>query len=166
MPIKAALSEAEYLRTSFPDLDREFLDGEVIERSMPDSGHSWCQGALVALFWKLQKSSRLFGMPELRLRVRPGRYMIPDVSVFWPDRPAVAVPDTPPLIAIEILSPDDRMSDVRDKFEEYAEWGVPHIWLVDPHRKIFYLFKDGLHEVKSLAVEEVSLTVSPGDIFE
>ncbi len=58
------------------------------------------------------------------------------------------------------------MSDVRDRLQEYADWGVAHIWLADPDRKIFYLFKKGLHEVKTLTVEEVSLTISPGDIFD
>jgi hypothetical protein len=43
---------------------------------------------------------------------------------------------------------------------------VTHIWLVDPLRKVFYLFKDGLHEVKSYTVGELSLTVQPADIFE
>ncbi len=67
MSTKAALSEAEYLRTSFPGLDREFLDGEVIERTVPDLSHSWAQGAFVAMFWKLPKPHGLYGMPELRL---------------------------------------------------------------------------------------------------
>ncbi len=31
MPTKAVLSEAEYLRTSFPGVDQEFHEGELIE---------------------------------------------------------------------------------------------------------------------------------------
>jgi Uma2 family endonuclease len=37
------------------------------------------------------------------------------------------VPDTPPLIVVEILSPDDRLTEVREKLEEYRAWGVPHV---------------------------------------
>ncbi len=166
MSTRTALSESEYLRTSFPGHDREFEDGEVIERSMPDWLHSRAQGAFTAFFHQRENSHRLIGAPELRLRIRPGRYLVPDVSVFWPEPPARGIPDTPPLIAIEILSPGDSMSEVRGKLQEYAGWGVPHIWLADPHRKIFYRFKDGIHEVNDLSVDDVSLTVTPGDIFE
>ena len=53
------------------------------------------------------------------------------------------------MIAIEILSPEDSMPGVCGKLDEYAEWGVPHIWLIDPRHRIFYLLKDGLHKVNS-----------------
>ena len=36
MESKAALPVEEYLRTSFPDLDKEYQDGELVERSLPD----------------------------------------------------------------------------------------------------------------------------------
>ncbi len=54
--------------------------------------------------------------------VRRGRYPIPDVAVFCPVDPA-GVPETPPLVAIEILSPDDRMSDVREKARRISDPG-------------------------------------------
>jgi Uma2 family endonuclease len=41
------------------------------------------------------------------------------VTVFYPKEPQERVPAAPPFVAIEILSPDDRMADVRDKLAEY-----------------------------------------------
>jgi Uma2 family endonuclease len=73
-------------------------------------------------------------------------FLIPDVAVFYPHEPGL-VPDTPPLIAIEILSPDDRLTKVREKLEEYRAWGVPHVWLVDPHSRRLYSCDEGLREV-------------------
>jgi Uma2 family endonuclease len=52
------------------------------------------------------------------MKLREGRYLIPDFAVFWRTKPPL-VPDAPPLIAIEILSPDDRLTAVREKLEEY-----------------------------------------------
>jgi Uma2 family endonuclease len=40
--------------------------------------------------------------------------------------------DQPPLIAIEILSPDDRLMDLQEKIDEYVKFGVEHIWIFDP----------------------------------
>jgi Uma2 family endonuclease len=166
MASKIALTEEEYLHKSFPDLDREFRDGEVIERSMPDWFHAKSQGGFHGFFWARRKEFNIDVVPELRVKLRPGRHVIPDVAVFWPSEPSGSVPDRLPLIVIEVISPDDRLTDVRDKLQEYADAGVTHIWLVDPLRKVFYLFKDGLHEVKSYTVGELSLTVQPADIFE
>jgi hypothetical protein len=35
-----SVTRAEYLRTSFPDGDREYLDGLVAERNLGTPGHS------------------------------------------------------------------------------------------------------------------------------
>lgn len=91
--------------------------------------------------------------------------MIPDVAVFHGSEPP-PVPDTPPLVAIEILSEDDRMASMRDKLEQYKTWGVAHPWLVDPHSRWLYTCDAGLAEVAQFDVPELEITVQPGDIFD
>lgn len=166
MGAKTAISVAEYLRTSYPGLDREYRDGEVLERSMPDNLHSATQFLFLAFLAIVRKTIALHPRPELRLRLRPGVFRIPDICVFHPDAPKESVPSTPPFIAIEILSPDDRMSDVTTKLEEYRAFGVPHVWLVDPHGKRMYTCDAGLAEVPELTIPELGITVTPADIFE
>lgn len=166
MGTKAALPVEEYLRTAFPDLDKEYRDGELVERSLPDYLHSKTQGLLVAFFVALRKTISVFACPELRLKLRPNIFLIPDVSVFFPDEPREPVPGTPPQIAIEILSPDDRLAKVREKLEEYRTWGVPHVWLVDPHFRRLYTCDKGLTEVPTLHVPELGIEVKPADIFD
>ena len=141
MGIKAVLPVADYLHTSFPDLDKEYRDGELVERSLPDYLHSKTQGLLILLLGALRKAFPVFVCPELRVRIRPGLIRIPDVSVFYPNEPQELVPATPPFVAIEILSPDDRMPDVRNKLTEYRAWGVSYVWLVDPHSKRLYTWE-------------------------
>jgi Uma2 family endonuclease len=47
---KLGVSVEEYLHTSFPDLDREYEDGELVERSLPDYLHGKVQALLVGIF--------------------------------------------------------------------------------------------------------------------
>ena len=166
MGTKAALPVAEYLRTAFPDLDKEYRDGVLVERSLPDYLHSRTQGLLIMLLGALRTVFPLFVCPELRVQVRPGLIRIPDVVVFYPNEPQEPVPAIPPFVAIEILSPDDRMADVRNKLAEYRAWGVTHVWLVDPHSKRMYTCDAELAEVSTLKVPELSIEVTPADIFE
>ena len=72
----------------------------------------------------------------------------------------------PPLIAIEVLSLDDRLSAVREKLDEYKNWGVPHVWLVDPHARRLYTCDAGLTEVPSLAIPELGVELRPDQVFE
>ena len=166
MGIKAALPVEEYLRTAFPDLDKEYRDGELVERSLPDYLHSKTQGLLIALFVALRKTFPVFVCPELRVQVRPGLIRIPDVSVYYPNEPQERVPASPSFVAIEILSPDDRMTDVRNKLAEYRAWGVSHVWLVDPHSKRMYTCEAELVEVSTLKIPELGIEVRSADIFE
>ena len=43
MGTKAAISEEEYLHTSFPGVDCEYRDGELVERALPEYIHGRAQ---------------------------------------------------------------------------------------------------------------------------
>ena len=165
MGAKMAISLERYMHTSFPDVDREYRDGGIVERSLPDYLHGRVQGAMFAFFWALRSELALFPCVETRMRLRSNLVLIPDVAVFYPNEPA-RVPDTPPLLIAEVLSLDDRLTAVREKLEEYKAWGVPHVWLVDPHAKRMYICDQGLMEVASLLIPELGLEVLPERIFE
>jgi Uma2 family endonuclease len=165
MGAKTEISAEQYLRSNFPDLDREYRDGELVERSLPDYLHGKTQALLVAFFAALRKTLPVFACVETRMKVRTNLYLIPDVAIFHPSEPT-QMPEIPPLVAIEVLSPDDRLATVREKLEEYKAWGVKHVWLVDPHSQRMYTCDAGLAEVASLKVPELSVELTPAEIFE
>jgi Uma2 family endonuclease len=166
MGANTALSVEQYFATSFPDLDKEYRDGELVDRSLPDYLHAKTHALLIAFFVALRKMQSVFARPGLRLKIRPNLYLIPDEAVFHPTEPTVRYPDSPPLVAIEILSIDDKLKDVREKLEIYRGWGVPHVWLVDPHSKRMYTCDAGLMEVVSLRIPELSIELTPAEVFE
>ena len=115
---------------------------------------------------RIERGLPLYACSETRNRTRPGRYRIPDVCVFWPERPRQAVPELKPFIAIEILSPSDSMMDVRVKLREYVDAGIPHVWLLDPRERVFFVFgEQGLREVPVLSIPEVGIEIQPADFF-
>jgi Uma2 family endonuclease len=166
MGATTAVSAEEYLRTSYTGLDREYRDGDVWERTMPDRLHAKVQGLLAAFLVAHRAALKLFVYPEMRVKISSSVYLIPDISVYHPTDPEPMVPNTPPFIAVEILSPDDRMSEVRAKLEEYRQWGVAHVWLIDPHSKRLYTCEGALAEVPTLRIPELNLEVTPADLFE
>jgi Uma2 family endonuclease len=95
-----------------------------------------------------------------------GADSISDVSVFPPSPPPWSVPDQPPFIAVEILSPDDRLNAVRDTLEEYNSWGVQHVLLLDPHSRCMYTCDAGLTQVPLLRISDLGVDVTSTEIFE
>ncbi|MES1262304.1 MAG: Uma2 family endonuclease [Acidobacteriota bacterium] len=164
MGVPAAISLDEYLRTSFPDLDREFRDGELVERSTPDCLHAKAQGLLFLFFSSLSERFHVYPSIETRMLLSARRALISDVAVFHPAAPP-RIPDAPPLAAIEILSLDDRLTEVREKLDEYRAWGVPHVWLTDPYSRRLYTCEDRLNEAAILQIPELGIDVTPSDVF-
>ncbi len=165
MSTKTRIRSEDYLRMTF-EHDAEFVHGEIVERGMPDLIHGRIQSVIVIEFGKLTRTHRLYPCVEVRMKVAPGVYRIPDVAVFAPTLPEQPVPDKPPLVTVEILSKDDRYSDVMQKLEEYSQWGVPNIWVIDPSTKRFSMYTEfGLQNVSSLALSEYPFQLTPAELF-
>ena len=127
----AIVSEDEYLCTVY-EPDCEFEDGVLIERNLGEKDHSWLQAALAAYFFQRRKLWAIEVYTEQRHRIRKGKYMIPDVCIISRPVPDERVFSQPPLVWIEILSPEDRPLKVNDKVRQLLEFGATNIWIIDP----------------------------------
>ena len=164
MAAHTQISVEEYLRTSFDGPEREYLDGEIVERGMPNLPHSNAQRRLMMWFGGMEEKLSLHCFADLRLRVGERRYRVADLAVFQ-GRPAEDVPSTPPLVAIEILSPDDRFAAILTKLEEYRTWGVAHVWFVNPIDRKLYVYSAGLSEVAALSLPEYGVEIAAPEVF-
>jgi len=82
MSAQTLLSVEEYLHTVFDGSDREYLDGEIVERNMGNKSHRRVQGTFVYLVRQLEKTTGIFVIPDVRHKITNTRYRIPDVAVF------------------------------------------------------------------------------------
>jgi Uma2 family endonuclease len=160
---RALISVEQYLRTSYRP-DRDYVDGEVVERNVGEPDHSWLQGQIVGHF--LSRYKGIFVFPELRVQVKPTRYRIPDICVFL-EFPNERIPSKPPFLCIEILSPEDRMQRVQARINGYFEMGVPYVWILDPQTKRAYAATaaDSLHEVEILRTDSPILELLLNEIL-
>ncbi|HEX5323017.1 MAG TPA: Uma2 family endonuclease, partial [Capsulimonadaceae bacterium] len=128
--------------------------------------HSKIQLRILMALGSLLQSCPLFPYPELRVRLEPGVYRVPDILVFEGEDPKQSVPSSPPLLVIEILSKDDRYLDLMQKLEDYQAWGVPNIWVVDPYSRRLSLYTaSGLQNASSLALADYPFELTPATLF-
>jgi len=119
-----------YLETSFRP-DREYLDGQIRERNVGRWEHGRIQALLAAWFGQNEEHWGVIGSVSQRVFVSQYRVRVPDLVVLVAGpQPDVLV--NPPLLVIEILSPDDSYSDTQERSWDYRNMGVETIWIIDP----------------------------------
>jgi len=100
-------------------------------------------------------------------------YVLPNGNVRSPDVSFVSLrqlpggespvdyADFPPNLAVEILSPNDRVRDLNDKLAEYFGFGVRLVWVLDPKRQTATVYR-AWTDAHTLRADE---TLDGGDVL-
>ena len=67
-------------------------------------------------------------------QVRATRFRVPDVLGLR-EKPSGRFLRTPPYIVVEVLSTEDRASEFEEKIDDYLDFGVDNVWVIDPRRQ-------------------------------
>ncbi len=164
----ALIPVSEYLSTSYrPDVD--YIDGEIKERNVGEGPHSNAQGRSYAFLFNRRAQFGIRVLPEQRVQVSPTRFRIPDICVQLVTDPFEPIVRQPPFLCIEILSKDDRASDINERIADYFGMGVRYVWVIDPlTRKAFVYTPGHMDEVTDgfLRTHDPDITVPLDEILE
>ena len=137
---------SEYLgQTYHPDCD--YIEGILQERNVGEISHSEAQTALV-VYARTQIPGCWSGV-EVRVQVKADRFRVPDVTIVRGGKPLGRIITTPPEVAVEILSPEDRATDIQDRIDDYLAFGIPCVWVIRPETGRAWIHtSDGSREAK------------------
>jgi Uma2 family endonuclease len=135
MPPKVPMDVDEYLHTSFDGPDCEYLDGEVVERNAGEIPHSRLQAELACLLMQMESTLDIQVLFAIRIPITARRFRVADLAVWRAGNIGDRVPNVPPFLVIEILCPEDRITRMQPKIQEYLSIGAEWIWLVDPEER-------------------------------
>ncbi len=164
------MSIEEFVRLYEEEGPFEFVNGERIPMSPPVANHSTIATLLVVALYNygLEKGVGMALMETTFVMVdEPGWVKgsrVPDVMFIgagrlaaykaqtpdWKDKPFVLVPD----LAVEIVSPGDRYTEVQEKVESYLRDGVQVVWVIDPHRRSVTVSVAGSKQQTTLSDED------------
>lgn len=155
----------EYLKTSYrPDCD--FVDGKLEERNVGEHDHAALQAALILWFGQRQDEWKIEVLPEQRIQISPSRFRVPDVCLVSLDQPVEQILTKPPLACIEILSPEDTMRRMQERIEDYRNFGVQNIWILDPGTKRGYDCRpSGWLEASEFTIANTPIRLILKDVF-
>ncbi len=129
------VSVEEYLHTVYkPDVD--YVDGKVEDRNVGEYDHNSLQMALARYFSNRRFEWNIRIVQEQRMQITPTRYRVPDTVLFSRDLQPEQIFTRPPIVCIEVLSPEDRLTRMQTKVQDYFNMGVHAVWILDPQKKI------------------------------
>jgi Uma2 family endonuclease len=138
-----AITAAEFERMSF-DRPTELVGGELVEQAMPTSQHGAICVVISAFLWLWAKQGNrgvVFSNDSHVLTERdPDSIRGPDCAFIRREKlPEGKLPAgvlrVPVDLAIEVVSPSDRWTEVLDKVLEYLRSGVTEVWVIDPEQR-------------------------------
>ena len=141
---------AEDLWAMPEDARGELLDGELLPVNPVTLAHGIVVGRLVARLATWAEASA-FGEvgPEVGFLLRrdPDTVLAPDVSVVTrsvaANAPARGFAEAVPVLAAEVLSPDDSPRETERKVAISLGAGVALVWVVDPGRRTVAVHQPG-----------------------
>ena len=162
----------EYLSTVY-EPDCEYDNGVLVERNLGEFEHAYLQTLLATLFTNNTDAWGVFGLTEQRIQINSQKFVVPDVCVLRVGSAPDDILTEPPLIAIEILSPEDTLRRAEKKAAEYLKFGVPYVWVIDPNARVAYacttkgleLVSGGVLEVPAMP-HTVRFEIRISDLFE
>lgn len=136
------VSIAEYLQTDY-EPECELIAGELIAKPMGTLDHMNMERRLARLLERYEQES--LGQVVWELSFRKGNDVrIPDVVFLQKGaRFENGILMDPPMLAIEVLSPSQRQSELFAKCEVYHAWGVPYCWVIDPAKNSAWEYHQG-----------------------
>ena len=139
-PAKITLDEFLKLPETKPY--SEYINGQVIQKPMPQGKHSKLQGKLVTALNNIVEAKQIaLAFPELRCTFG-GHSIVPDVTLFaWERIPVDENGDIANVLTIApdwtivILSPDQSQTKVTGNILHCLNYGSKLSWLIDPDEK-------------------------------
>ena len=134
------VSVEEYLRSD-PQPDMDYVDGVLEERNLGEFDHADLETELAAVFRSHRHDWNVRAVVEVRVQVLPNRFRIPDVCVMPRTWKKTQIVREPPLLCIEVKSPEFSLKRERNRAQDYLSMGVPEVWILDPEKRIAYVLR-------------------------
>jgi Uma2 family endonuclease len=138
MTPKTLLSLEEFAALPDDGMKHELNEGELITMPPPKPRHGTCQVRLAAALLEYvtaRGAGQVF--TESGYRLTPHTVRGPDVSFVRKSR--LQNPDEyfegGPDLAVEIVSPGDDASDLREKIKQYLNAGTSAVWVIYPRSR-------------------------------
>lgn len=143
------------------ELRRDLIEGEVVEMSPAGEAHGIIAGNLFGFIWNHARQQNLGRVTAAEtgyvLHKNPDgkdTVLAPDVGFVrvgrLPSEPSPRYVPVAPDLAVEVVSPNDKYTEVAHKIRLYLAYGTRVVWIVDPkYRTVEVHTSDGMKTLQA-----------------
>lgn len=129
----------------------DLVRGEIVEMTRPGRRHGFvcCRVGWILSNYAERRGKGYVCSNDTGVVVErdPDTVRGPDVLLFDDaesyEQIAVKYGDNPPLLAVEVLSPNDKVGEVMERITDQLRFGTRLVWLIDPDARNVTVYRPG-----------------------
>jgi Uma2 family endonuclease len=119
----------------------ELLDGELIRLPPAKRKHQTIGERLFEMLKQTTRGAETHH--EMGYKIGSSAWLVPDVSIAYPNQPGEDYMEGAPLLAVEIISESNSAEDVDRKVKKYLSNGGTEVWVIYPKTQSVTVFRQG-----------------------
>ncbi len=149
---KKLVTAKELLKLPDDGCRYELVQGKLEKMAPAGEAHG---SFAMELGWRLAQFVSEHGLGKVyaaetgfKLRENPDTVRAPDVAFVSRERleqqpPAKGYRQGPPDLAVEVVSPNDRPTEVAEKVYEWLYYGAVEVWVLEPEQRSLAVYRSG-----------------------
>ena len=145
----SGLTAADIERVSIPGKQVELIRGQLVVREPPGTRHGVIAANLTAHLSNFVRQRGLGAVcaqdTGFKIATDPDTVRAPDVAFLGAEQvgriPERGYAELAPALVVEVISPDDSLSEVLAKVADWLASGTRLVWLVDPRQRLVHVYR-------------------------
>lgn len=135
-----------------PEGNYEIIDGEIVEMAPTGFEHGEFELEIGYFLRKELKDKGYVSSGEVGILISKDPLRIRGADIVYISKRKLkekpkGVLEVPPDLIIEIISPNNTISEIEEKIDDYFKIGVPKVILVDPQTQKVYIYQNGKRSI-------------------
>ncbi len=144
---------------NLPEGNYEIIDGEIVEMTPTGFEHGYFEGKIFSFLDFHLKNKGYVAVGEVGILISKNPLRIRGADIVYinnkkiKEKPKGILEIAPDLI-IEIISPNNTVSEIEEKVEDYLKIGVQKVMLINPQTQKVFIYEKGKREIKIFSFYE------------
>ncbi|MBK3332167.1 Uma2 family endonuclease [Persephonella atlantica] len=159
------MSVLEKRKLTYKDINRlpegsyEIIDGDIVEMAPTGFEHGEIELDIGYFLRKKLKDKGYVSSGEVGILISRDPLRIRGADIVYISKERLkekpkGILEIPPDLIIEIISPNNTVSEMEEKIEDYFKIGVPRVILIDPQTQKVYLYQNGKKSINLYTFDE------------
>ncbi len=155
----------EKRKLTYKDIDKlpeghyEIIDGEIVEMTPTGFEHGDLEGKFFIFLYNKLKNKGFASVGEVGILISKKPLRIRGADIVYISKKKVkekpkGILEVAPDLIIEIISPNNTVSEISEKIEDYFKIDVPKVILIEPTTQKVFVYQNGEKDIKVFSFDD------------